>query len=272
MKFCWLGSNLTLREVLKSWGHSQQAIKKAGLPKNYLEKEIRYQDELELPELLYNKGLINPKFEGPDSPRILKETDRYLALTKPSQIHCHPLSYPENDNVLSYVRSKGKHSFLKVNEGNWDRGLLYRIDFETTGLVVLTNSEEKYKEAREGKLFGKKIYMVLVEGHYKGELKLIDQITTSGKKIKEDWEDGREVQLDILEAHHLISPNRTVLKVCLHEGARHQIRSQLSMAGHPVWGDLMYGAETAGNKFGLHCLSYEIDGEVFEDPHFWFSI
>ena len=271
MKVCWTGEETLLRDIFKAWGFSQQAIKKAGLPKNYLEKKIRFKDELELPELLYNRGLINPRFEGPDSPRIIEENEDFLALSKPSQIHCHPLSYPEKDNVLSYVRSKGKFPFLQVNQENWDRGLLYRLDFETTGLVVLTNKEEKYQLAREGKLLGKKTYMVLVEGHYKGELKLVDQISTSGKKVKGD-ESGREVHLDILESHHLISPNRTVLKVQLHEGARHQIRSQLSMAGHPVWGDMLYGAETIGNRFGLHCFSYEVGDKVFEDPHFWFSI
>lgn len=270
MKFCWLGQDLSLKEVLKSWGFSQQSIKKAGLSKNYLEKIIRPKDEIELPELLYNKGMINPKFEGPDSPRIIKETGSFLALSKPSQIHCHPLSYAEKDNILSYVRSKGKFSYLQVNEENWDRGLLYRLDFETTGLIVLTNNEDKYKEAREGKLLGKKIYMVLVEGHYDGDLKLVDKISTTGKKIKVD-DFGKEVHLDILEAQHLISPNRTILKVQLHEGARHQIRSQLSNMGNPVWGDMMYGAETVGNRFGLHCFSYEIDGQVFEDPYFWFS-
>ena len=260
----------SLKNILKILGYSNQSIKKSGLKKSQLEKIIKKRESFTIPCSLFNKGIINPTYEGPSLPKLLKETDKYLVVSKPSGIHGHPFSYSEKNNVLSFLREKNKFSFLATNDLQWDRGLLYRLDFETSGLMVLTNDNDLYRKAREGTLLGRKVYMALVEGHYRGGERIVNKISTQGKKIKAN-KSGREVTIEILDRQFLSNPERTLLKVLLKEGARHQIRFQMSDVGHPIWGDQLYGAKESSSRFGLHCYQYEVGKEIFEDNDFWFA-
>lgn len=263
MSYCRLEDEITVKELLKSFGLSQQAIKKSEFKKKFLDKKIREREEIDLSLNLLNRGMINPSYKGP-KPTILQETEDYLALSKPSFIHCHPLSYLENDNLLSFLRSENYTDYLRVNEGNYDRGLLYRLDYETSGLILLTKNPNKYEQARKGELLGNKTYYALVEGQYSGPERLIHNVSTSGKKVKQD-DYGKVVNLHVHSRHYEEAKNRTLLKVSIKEGVRHQIRIQLSLSGHPIWGDVLYGAEERKNEFGLYCFSYELEGKVFED-------
>ena len=147
-----------------------------------------------------------------------------------------------------------------------DRGLLYRLDLETSGLLLLTKDKELLKQAREGSFVKKKVYCALVEGDYDGPKKLSHTLTTTGKKIKADPK-GKEAHLKIISSEYLLNNNMSLLEVELKEGLRHQIRVQLSLAGFPIVGDELYGG-IPNNLFGLHCLRYETKKGAFEDKSF----
>lgn len=270
MSFCWLGKKLPLKDILLELGHTKQSLKKSEVAKKTLERLIERKGEVSLPASLMNRGDIYPKY-SPHHPRptIIEVRGGILALSKPSGVHCHPLHYGENDNLLSFLREEGRYDFLNVNTDKMDRGLLYRLDFETSGLILLAKDEELIKNARTGSLFKRKIYHVLVEGEYDGSTELRHQLSTSGKKIREDKE-GKEVHLKILRSQYLMEDNMSLLEVELEEGARHQIRVQLSLSGFPIVGDTLYGG-IPYETFGLHCYRYETDVGSFEDKSFIIS-
>lgn len=263
---CWLGEDCTLADCLKSFGYSQQKIKKS-LPKKRAQALVKKKGEVRVPLELFNLGLINPTFSSPSTakPQILEKRNDFWSLYKPSLIHSHPLKYNEEDNMLSFLKSKGEFDVLRVNSKNYDRGLLYRLDHETSGLLMATTKESLYEGCRNGDvLVKKKTYFARVSGEYKGFNELSNRLSTSGKKIKED-SSGKEAHLKVIGMEYSKELNESLLKLEIREGLRHQIRIQLSLAGFPIVGDELYGGSQA-SYFGLFCYSYEIAGEIFTAP------
>ncbi len=272
-KLCWMGETQSFESILIELGHSKQKIKKIGLSKKERARLIRHKSEVTLPDALYNIGIINPSYSAKDSPIILDEKESFMAIHKPSGIHIHPLSYNESDNLLSFLREEGHYSYLQnfSTSSLWDGGLLFRLDFETSGLVLLTSSQEEYNSARNNQLdIRLKEYLVVVQGCYNGPEGVIEHfLSTSGKKVVEDKLKGSEshIEVQVLESNE----HQSLLRVKLKEGRRHQIRIQLSLIGFPIWGDLLYGAsEDSQGLFGLHCYHYQLsNGLDFYDREFW---
>jgi len=272
-KLCWMGETQSFESILIELGHSKQKIKKIGLSKKERARLIRHKSEVTLPNALHNIGIINPTYSAKELPIILEEKEAFLALHKPSGIHIHPLSYNESDNLLSFLREKGHYRYLQnfSSSSIWDGGLLFRLDFETSGLVLLTSSQDEYNNARNNQLdIRLKEYLVVVEGCYKGPEGVVKHyLSTSGRKVVEDKTKGSEshIEIQILESNEL----QSLLRVKLKEGRRHQIRIQLSLIGFPIWGDHLYGAlENSQGLFGLHCYHYQLsNGLDFYDREFW---
>lgn len=263
MKVCWLHESTSLEKALMELGHSKSSLKKSSLKRSLLNKVIKNKSILEIPESLFNRDMIYPVFNGVTAPHVIDERGGIMAISKPSRVHCHPLHYLEGDNLLSYLREKSFFEYLKVNQENRDRGLLYRLDYETSGLCLITKEEGIYRDFRENHHKAQKIYLAVVRGEYKGDSLLHHKITTSGKTIKLSPE-GKEVTLKILESNFYREGNLTLLKVQLFGGARHQIRVQLSSSGYPLIGDTLYGGEDH-QAFGLHCYRYDWKEQSFVD-------
>ncbi len=269
-KLCWSGELTTFEELLISLGFSKQKIKKIGLSKKERSRLVYPQNEVTIPSELFNYGVINPTFIGPHSPLVIKEEGDILAVHKPSGVHIHPLSYNENDNLLSFLRAKSYFPYIQnfSKENIWDGGLLYRIDYETSGLVLLTSNRSQYESARNGDIHLKE-YLVVVDGHYEGVIgRVSHRLSTTGTKVREDLSGAQcEIEIEVLARQQ----KQSLLKIKLGEGRRHQIRVQLSLLGYPIWGDCLYGAsECTDGLFGLHCYHYQLEsGLEFFDDNFW---
>lgn len=243
---------------------SGQWLKKYGVGKDWLQKPCHYKDEISLPIEVFNKGMISPFYDGP-APRIIKETDLFLVVHKPCRVHTHPLSYDDDLNMLSFLRSQDKFSFLDVNKSNYDRGLLYRLDFETSGLLILTNKESLYLEARShfNERVKEKIYLCIVKGEVRSESELSSYLTKSsqnGEKMKVTNhvvnENSSLGKLSFKKIDYNPKEDTSLLMVNLETGLRHQIRAQLADNGHPILGDELYGGPKCDRLY-LHCYRYQ---------------
>jgi 23S rRNA pseudouridine1911/1915/1917 synthase len=170
---------------------------------------------------------------------------------------------------MSFLREKGYFNYLRpFGETTYDRGLLYRLDYETSGLLILSDDESFIGDLRKGSIKPtKKSYWAVVEGDYEGEEHLVHTLSTSGKRIISSQQ-GREANLNVQKVAYNSSEDMSVLKVELKEGLRHQIRAQLSFVGFPIVGDVLYGAKASLKGFGLHCRAYDIDSVSFTDDQF----
>lgn len=218
---------------------------------------------LSLPLNFVNDGEINPEYIGPLID-ILYEDENFLVMDKPPNLFVHPLVYDEKNNCLSFLRVH-KSAFLKVNLSNYDRGLLYRLDFETSGVLIYVKNEEVYQALRKNFniIAKKKTYLCLVEG----ECRLNGSFThyfsskdVRGKRVvvSNDELKGDRGDLFLRPKHYDPKTNTTLMEVDLKSGLRHQIRAQLSHLAHPLRGDLFYGGKE-GKRLYLHAFNYQLE-------------
>ena len=169
--------------------------------------------------------------------------------------------------------------FLSVNSKSYDRGLMFRLDFATSGLLILLKLDEDYQDLRTNfhKRVKTKTYLAVVSGEFKVESPLIHLLKSVGpnksKVVLDDKHsaDSKFSRLDIAVLEFNEECNLTLLKVGLHQGHRHQIRAQLNIAGFPILGDELYGG-AEGPRLFLHCYEYEFEiaGKDYKlkDPNF----
>ncbi len=270
VELTWLGEAATFKEVLKILlGSSGQLIKKYFASKEQ-DRLIRHRDVLKLPLSLVNHLKINPAYSGPPV-TIISESEDFLVLHKPAGVHCHPLNYEDQNSLLNYLVTQHKWRPLQVNPNNYDRGLLYRLDFETSGVMVLANNELALKSVRENfnVAMKKKFYWAIVEGDFRREGEWTHYLKSFGpngeqQKVHEHMIQGsQEACLSVLKM--MSKDGKSLVLVSLKTGLRHQIRAQLSHLGFPIVGDVLYGAKPSMRLF-LHAFRYEFSDTV-EDPN-----
>lgn len=268
IEFQFLNAQGSLKEALQHLlGCSGQLLKKYFSSKD-LSKPIREKEIVYLPLEFVNHLLINPEYDGPQV-KILTETLDYIAIHKPSGIHSHPLSYADKNTVLNFLQASNNISSLKVNYQNYDRGLLFRLDFETSGVLILAKTESFYQKMRHEfeKFMKKKLYLAIVEGDFDQEGEWTHFFRPSGpkgSKQKVSFErESSSHQGDLKVKKISYSGGKSLLLVELKTGLRHQIRSQLACLGFPIFGDELYGGSKAERLF-LHAWRYEWD-QIIED-------
>lgn len=236
-----------------------QLKKRANLKKASLEKPLYSKDEFSIPLELFNYGLVSSTYSGPEV-EIISIEEPFIVLNKPAKVHSHPLHYNEQDNLLSFLRSKCLDKTLGFYSLSYDRGLLHRLDFETSGVILYCKDEvlkREYFEQRD-KLIIDKIYYALVKPNLLKPGILHHQLDLSGDKVrlvKNSSNSSKDVSLEILQVMKV--KGFDLVKVKLFGGARHQIRAQLAFSGAPILGDELYGGDKATRLF-LHSSSYKI--------------
>jgi len=270
VEFCWVCEEHSLEEALKkTLGCSGQQIKKYFSSREQ-ERPVKFRDVISLPLNLVNHLKINPTYEGPQA-KILLENSDFIVIHKPPRVHCHPHSYEDKDTILNFLVTKKKWDVFNINTKNYDRSLLYRLDYETSGVLLLARNDENFKLMRDNfsHLMKRKFYWAIVEGDFDKEGKWTHYFRSTGPKgVKQKVSDqeiefSHEGTLSVLKV--MCIRNKSLVLVHLKTGLRHQIRAQLSFLGFPILGDELYGGRQAERLF-LHALRYETS-EIYEDPN-----
>lgn len=136
-------------------------------------------------------------------------------------------------------------------------GLPHRLDRPTSGVVVLCRTSKALTRIAEQfrNRVPRKTYHCLVEGkleNTRGDL--IHFLKKDGRTNKSylcHEPNGKRAHLSykVLTDYDRYA----LLEIDLHTGRHHQIRAQLAAIGHPIKGDLKYGAKRS-NKDGQLCL------------------
>ncbi len=254
--------------ILSTFNISKSKLKKLKLNKNYLKKIIRKQDCISLDINIVNHSKVQSS-KNYSTDKIIVETENFVVFSKSYKEHTYPLTYNETNNSLSnlfFYRPK----LDLVNQESMDRGLLYRLDFETSGLLIYAKSSEKYKDLRANfsKLIKHKEYIAIVKGHLEKETYLDQYLIPSeikGSKMKiSESKTEMHATLNIIPLIYNDEEKYTLVRVLLNQGHRHQIRVQLASIGHPIVGDELYGKLKEQRLF-LHCYKYIVDGSEFVD-------
>lgn len=269
VEFHWLHDESSFKDGIKSVLNCSGQLLKKHFSSKQLDRPIRARDFSRLPLDLVNNLSINPEYEGADV-KVIADYPLYLAVHKPFNIHSHPHSYADKNTLLNSLVKNNMWDVLKVNEQNYDRGLLYRLDFETSGVILLAKSEKTLKTVREdfSHQMKRKFYWAIVPGSFDKEGLWTHYFKASGAKGSKQkvYDDpGPEMipgSLSVLKVSE--NQGKSLVLVNLKSGLRHQIRAQLAHLGFPILGDVLYGGVEEERLF-LHALRYEwVD--VVEDP------
>lgn len=160
------------------------------------------------------------------------------------------------DEPLSEIVKKWlKEKYSKL--GNVFCGVVHRIDRPVSGVVVFAKTSKALSRLndmiRKGELH--KTYYALVEGCPKIKENILEDMLVSNSKLNKTFiaREGQEgAKKSILHYKVVAKGERySLLEIKLITGRKHQIRCQLAALGHPIKGDLKYGARRGNPDGGI---------------------
>ena len=132
------------------------------------------------------------------------------------------------------------------------------MDRPTTGVVVFARTSkglERMNAAFKNRAT-QKTYWALVEGRLAAGRSLVHYLKKNPKNNKaavfarpEAGAKEAKLRFEVLR----VGDRYSLLEVALETGRHHQIRAQLSAIGHPIKGDVKYGARRAERDYSI-CL------------------
>jgi 23S rRNA pseudouridine955/2504/2580 synthase len=186
--------------------------------------------------------------------RIVYEGNNILVVNKPAGLRVHDDAEHKTDTLIAqvkrYLYQKGEYD--PAREHVFSPALCNRIDTNTEGLVIAAKTAEALREMnrqiRERRVHKTYLCAVLgqmpqTSGTMTGYLKK-DSIQNKSEILKAEEDEAKQVTL----RYRCIGAKDELsyLEIDLLTGRSHQIRAQLSTAGHPIAGDQKYGGEKKG--------------------------
>lgn len=173
----------------------------------------------------------------------------------------------ENDDLIVV----DKPAFLNADEVERQfKGtrLLHRLDRETSGVLMLVKNEAFRAKAIEAFKNDEvyKEYVAWVEGVVTEEAVVDEPILTEKRHGKAHSKVSKKGKPAITEITPLeVSGKKSKLRLVIHHGRTHQIRTHLRHFGHSIIGDEQYGGR-ASQRVMLHAKKVELLGMTFEAP------
>lgn len=237
-----------------------------------------------------------------NEPKLLQQTSHFLAVYKPHHYHSVPaLAHPTHKNIVDWACSQNLISLPESSSSSSPQmkegGLLNRLDFGTSGLLVFALNVEMYEKAREAWTNPDtiKLYTAISESSDKSTQPVnsnfpitlntpIGHHSTSKKRMlaQKSPTDRRtnrwlaaETRVTSIEPHH---NDYRKIEVRILTGVRHQIRVHLAGINLPIVGDPLYSQKYKENyhslvpeirdqRLLLHCHTIKFLNEQFECPH-----
>lgn len=193
---------------------------------------------------------------------IAYEDENLLIINKEPYIIVHPTQKKVDKTLANAV----VNYFEKTMGKTLVPRFYNRLDMNTSGLIIVTKNAYSQAFLQE-KTEVKKTYMALVEGIVEKDNFLIDipigKIGDELRRLKLEPENGGQTaQTQIKVIKRFENKNFTLIEAKLLTGRTHQIRAHLSLIGHSLLGDELYGGnlELAKRQM-LHAYKLE-----FQNP------
>lgn len=237
-------NNLTVGEYLKNIkGYSTRNLRNADIYLNNkkvkLDKKIKKLNRLIVVEK--EKGTNIEPIEMPLD--IVYEDKNLLIINKEPQLVVHPTQKKVDKTLANGI----VYYFLKTTGKTAVPRFYNRLDMDTSGLIVITKNA--FTQAfLQDKAKVKKYYLAIVDGIVEKDEFLIEKpIGRVGDNIKREElaleNGGQEAKTLVKVLKRDFEKNISLIELELFTGRTHQIRVHMSLEGHPIVGDSLYGPD-----------------------------
>lgn len=199
--------------------------------------------------------------------KIIYEDNHLIVVEKVPNIPSQADKTGDMD-MLTLVKQYIKDKYHKP--GNVYLGLVHRLDRPVGGVMVFAKTSKaagRLSEQVRNKTLKKK-YLAVVDGQFEekqGSLEdylYKDERNNISKVVSKDKKNAKLASLDYKEITYHEKKNLSLVKINLHTGRHHQIRVQLSNAGHSIFGDHKYGTRGQGKQIALWAYQLEIQHPI----------
>jgi 23S rRNA pseudouridine1911/1915/1917 synthase len=187
---------------------------------------------------------------------VLYEDESAVAINKPPGMVVHAGAGNHDGTVVNALL----HRFASLSSvgGDLRPGIVHRLDRFTSGVLLVAKTDAAHQDLalQFSSRQVEKIYLTLVEGTLKGIGRITKPISRDPRnraRMTARLETGRTALTDWEALENFV--DFTFLRIRLGTGRTHQIRAHLASMGHPVAGDLLYGADASPwNRYFLHAF------------------
>jgi 23S rRNA pseudouridine1911/1915/1917 synthase len=201
---------------------------------------------------------------------VLRESPHWAACAKPAGMPTHPLR-PDEKGTLANAMVARWPEIATFGEPPLMGGVLHRLDTDTSGIVLAARDPGSYAALR-GQFAERtvvKTYLALVAGVVETSGRLENDLVHAAARPCRMTDAARirtkERPMRAVTEYRPLSRHGgfTLLEVVIRTGVTHQIRCQLSLAGHPLAGDALYGGPVHPglSRHFLHAVKV-----AFSDP------
>lgn len=202
---------------------------------------------------------------------VVYEDDHVVVVDKPAGVVVHPGSGRRTGTLAAGLLERYPDLAGVGAEDRW--GLIHRLDKDTSGLMLVARTQPVFESLVEQlrKHDVGRGYLALVEGRLGSPTGTIEapigrdptrptrrSVSHSGKFARTHYE--------VVESFEI--SQATLVSVTLETGRTHQIRVHMAAIGHPVVGDLTYGAtrkDLAAPRTFLHAARLGFTHPITEE-------
>jgi 23S rRNA pseudouridine1911/1915/1917 synthase len=186
---------------------------------------------------------------------IVYEDKDIVVVNKPVGMVVHPAPGSKSKTLVNALLAHCKN--LSGIGGVMKPGIVHRIDKDVSGLLVVAKNDRAHRclaEQFKDKT-ASRVYYAIVKGVVQLDNGIIDLPIGRSDRDRKKMAVTFERSKDALTRYKVLDrfENASLLEITLGTGRTHQIRVHLAYIGHPILGDVKYGATRAGLKrIALH--------------------
>jgi RluA family pseudouridine synthase len=184
---------------------------------------------------------------------VIYEDADILVVDKPPGLLTSTVPREPRPTLLAQVRH-----YVFADEPHARIGLIHRLDRDASGLLVFSKNNAAY-ESLKRQFFEhsvERVYMAIVEGkppEMKGRIRSrLVELPDGRVRSTKVADKGQPALTEYLVLRQF--GDRSLLRLTLHTGRKHQIRAHLSERGMPIVNDRVYGAAQASGRLMLAAM------------------
>ena len=223
------------------WLESSHGIKRLRRAK----KSLSQGDKI---HVYYDANIQTSK---PPEAKLISDEGDYSIWNKPNGMYSQGTKWGDHCTIYRYAEQNlmpQRQAFI-----------VHRLDKAANGIIILAH--KKTVAAKFSKMFEQrkinKIYKAEVEG-------CIENISLP-YEIRNEL-DGKVAISEIISLECDSKKQRTVVKINIKTGRKHQIRRHLSGMGYPIVGDRLYGAKNIKEDLQLSSIELTFDCPINDTP------